>query len=125
MSRVRRARELLRSKRDALQATAARRTVVHGQAAERVGCEASGVPPRSDDPLRRVANQLAGRAQVELLAHVAAVRIDGLHRQVQALRDLARADALADQPEHFQLALGERRDRIFVRRRVHARARPG
>jgi len=45
---------------------------------------------------------------------VAAVGIDGLHRQVQALRDLARADAFTDQPEHFQLAVRERRDGIFV-----------
>src|SRR4029079_10696633 len=66
------------------------------------------------DPLGGVANQLAGGAQIELFPHVAAVGIDGLHRQVQALRDLARADAFTDQPEHFQLAVRERRDGIFV-----------
>lgn len=71
-------------------------------------------------PLRRVTNELAGRAQIELLAHVTAMRIDGLHGQIEPLRDLARADAFADELEHFELAIRERGDGIFVLSRSSA-----
>ena len=74
--------------------------------------------------MRRVANQLAGGTQIELFAHVAAVRIDRLHRQLQD-GNLSGADAVADQANTSSFALVSADTGIVVPRRApgHLRSR--
>src|ERR1700754_4383435 len=56
----------------------------------------------------RVAHELHAIAHAELAQQVGTVRLDGLLRQVQGLRDLLVGVGLGDQLEHFLLARRER-----------------
>src|ERR1700735_3146166 len=60
--------------------------------------------------LNGVLNQLAARAQRELLLDMSLVGFYCLHAEVQFFGDLPRTPAFADQTEHLELTIGESRE---------------
>ena len=67
------------------------------------------------DPMKRVLNQFGGVAQVQLALDVFAIRFHCTHAQVQFGGDLTRAAPFANQPEDFELAVGQILNRISIR----------
>src|SRR6476620_5962974 len=60
-----------------------------------------------DLPLNCVLDQLPSAAECKLLLEVGLVGLDGLHAQVQLVRNLACASAFADGTKDFELAIRE------------------
>src|ERR1044071_611356 len=57
-------------------------------------------------------DQLRRRAQVELLLDPLAMGLDGLHREIQSLRDLSGGLAAADEVQHLQLSIAQTLARV-------------